>query len=155
MISILFVCLGNICRSTMAEAVMRHMVDEAGLSHKITVDSAGTASYHVGEPPHQGTRRILDSHEISWQGISGRKITTADLEKHSYIIAMDENNLRDIQSMATNGQAEKLHLLSEFSEKSWPCGHGVPDPWYTGNFEETFDLVSQGCRGLLRVVTGK
>src|SRR5690554_5601609 len=97
MIRVLFVCLGNICRSPMAEAVFRHYVEEAGLSHRIEVDSAGTGDWHIGNPPHQGTRNILRKQQISYDGIKARQVNGEDFTSFDYIIAMDEQNLQDLQ----------------------------------------------------------
>lgn len=153
MVNILFVCLGNICRSTMAEAVMRHKVEAAGLSDRIRVDSAGTSRYHIGEPPHPGTCRKLAEYGISHTGIFGRQITHRDMEEFSYIIAMDKENYRDCQALATPLNRAKIHFLSDFVERgTFHCGKDVPDPWYTGDFQLTYDLVDLGCQGLLEHV---
>lgn len=151
MIRILFVCLGNICRSTMAEAVMRHKIKLAGLEDQIQVDSAGTSNYHIGEPPHSGTRKKLAQQGISDAGIYGRQITKEDIPRFDYVIGMDESNLRDIKVLARKEDRGNLYLLSDFVEN---CGwKSVPDPWYTDNFDETFDLVSEGCDALLKRIT--
>src|SRR5690606_26802126 len=93
LIKVLFVCLGNICRSPMAEAIFRDMVKREGLDAYIEVDSAGTGDWHVGKPPHEGTRRLLDSKQISYAGLVARQLTKEDLSTFDYILAMDENNL--------------------------------------------------------------
>ncbi len=150
MIRVLFVCLGNICRSPMAEAVLRHKVEEAGLSHHIQVDSAGTGDYHIGEPPHSGTRRKLEEMGVSWEGIKARQVKLQDFGTFTYVIAMDEENLRNLRRLSGGDHQEKIRLLSSFAEDSrFDCGVHVPDPWYTGDFQQTYDLVSLGCSRLL------
>ncbi|PYI55419.1 low molecular weight protein-tyrosine-phosphatase [Paenibacillus flagellatus] len=150
MIRVLFVCLGNICRSPMAEAVFRHKVKEAGLDGRIRVDSAGTGDWHVGRPPHEGTRRLLDRKRIDWQGMTARQVTKDDLAEFDYIVAMDGSNLSNLREMAAergDGSEAKLYRLLDFvPEKKL---NDVPDPYYTGNFEEVYDLVDAGCGALL------
>ena len=147
MINVLFVCLGNICRSPMAEAVFKHLVEEEGLSDQFHVDSVGTASYHVGEPAHRGTRRVLAAHGISSSSRS-RQISRHDLETADYLIAMDLDNLSDIKYMARNLPLDgRVHLLLDFAPNVRT--KSVPDPYYNGNFEETYRLVEVGCRGLV------
>ncbi|MDN4593918.1 low molecular weight protein-tyrosine-phosphatase [Polycladomyces subterraneus] len=146
MISVLFVCLGNICRSPMAEAVFRHMVKEEGLEDRIRVDSAGTGDWHTGEPPHHGTRRILKQYGIAHEGIRARKVKKQDLEDFDYIIAMDDSNLSHLRRLADRNH-QHLYRLTDFIPETTYTE--VPDPYYTGNFEEVYELVSAGCRGLL------
>lgn len=98
MVSVLFVCLGNICRSPMAEAVFRHKVKQAGLADKMTVDSAGIGSWHVGEEPHEGTKKLLAKNGLSVEGMKGRQIDRRDLERFDYILAMDTDNLQALQN---------------------------------------------------------
>ena len=151
MINVLFVCLGNICRSTMAEAVMRHKINEAGLSDKITVDSAGTSNYNIGDPPHNGTRKKLDEHSISYSGITARQLNTFDFERFEYMICMDSENYNNCMSIAKGDEKGKIHYLADFTpDKTFRHGKEVPDPYYTGNFELTFELVNIGCDGLMK-----
>ncbi len=147
MINVLFVCMGNICRSPMAEAVFKHMVEEAGLSNQFQIDSVGTISYHVGEPTHPGTQRVLAAHGIRSHSIS-RQITPIDLAEADYVIVMDRDNLQDLKSMARRTPLNgRLHLLLEFAAD--PPTLEVPDPYYNGSFEKVYQLVESGCRGLL------
>lgn len=146
MIKVLFVCLGNICRSPMAEAIFQHLVDEAGLSEEIAVDSAGTGSWHVGEPAHPGTRQVLTAHQITYNG-RARQVRDLDMQSQDgYIIVMDLNNKRDLEERF--GPHPRLHTLMEFATKTDEIN--VPDPYYTNNFDYVFDLVNDGCQGLLR-----
>ena len=146
MITVLFVCLGNICRSPMAEAVFQRMVEEAGLEEYIRVDSAGTGGWHVGERAHYGTRQVLIRHQISYNG-RARQVTSADMTAaDTYVIAMDQSNLADLQMRY--GQHPRLHRLLDFAEETGE--RDVPDPYYTGKFDEVYALVADGCRGLLK-----
>ncbi len=147
-ITVLFVCLGNICRSPMAEAVFQKMVDDVGLSDKISVDSAGTGAWHVGERPHPGTRSVLKRHGISCNG-RARMVSSADMaDPNSYIIAMSTNNLDDLLHRFNTHQ--NLYRLLDFAPEAKVCD--VPDPYYENNFEYVFELVSEGCRGLLATI---
>ncbi|WP_249863126.1 low molecular weight protein-tyrosine-phosphatase, partial [Paenibacillus konkukensis] len=110
MIRVLFVCLGNICRSPMAEAVFRSKVKEAGLEDRIAADSAGTGSWHVGQPPHEGTRRILQRNGIDYAGIRARQTTAADFESFDYIIAMDSSNIDNLRVLPGSGQEHRAVL---------------------------------------------
>ena len=145
MINVLFICLGNICRSPMAEAVFRHMVEEAGLSARFHIDSAGTGAWHIGEPAHRGTRAVLDKNGIHYRG-RARRVTAADYRSpESYIIAMDDSNYSDL--VRTFGSHPRLYLLLDFVPHMQ--GKNVPDPYYNDNFDYVYDLVREGCRGLL------
>jgi protein-tyrosine phosphatase len=139
--------MGNICRSPMAEAIFTHLVEEAGLSDRFEIDSVGTISYHVGEQAHPGTRRVLAQHGIESHSIS-RKINSTDLAEADYVIAMDRDNLHDLQKMARRVPTDgRLHLLLEFAAGA--STQDVPDPYYSDNFEYVYRLVESGCRGLL------
>lgn len=147
-VRVLFVCLGNICRSPMAEAVFQKLVEEAGLSSKIEVDSAGTSAYHVGERAHPGTRRVLAHHGIEYDG-RARQVGAQDRNNGStYFVAMDSENLATLQERF--GDLPHLHRLLDFAKNA--NVHDVPDPYYSDNFDYVYRLVEDGCRGLLDTI---
>ena len=138
---VLFVCLGNICRSPMAEAVFRKMVEDENLSDKIFIDSAATSSWEHGNPIHSGTQTKLKEQKIAFDLHKGsQKISSEDFYEFDKIIAMDESNLENLRKMAPEGTRQKIAMLLE---------QGVPDPWFTGDFQETYQLVKMGCQRLL------
>lgn len=143
MIRVLFVCLGNICRSPMAEAVFREEVKKRGLSHIIEVDSCGTASYHVGEPPHKGTQAKLRDYGISTEGMKARQLWASDFDNFDYLVAMDTSNVQNIEK-ALRKTGDKIFRFLDVTEHQ----KDVPDPYYTGDFQETYDLVIDGCNAL-------
>ncbi|WP_124727101.1 low molecular weight protein-tyrosine-phosphatase [Staphylospora marina] len=149
MISVLFVCLGNICRSPMAEAVFRHYVEKEGLSGRIRIDSAGTGDWHIGEPPHHGTRKKLDEVGISHAGLRARQVKPSDFDEFTYIIGMDDSNVANLKKLAGSRDVT-VHRFVDFIPGTRYTE--VPDPWYTGNFDETYELVSKGCRHLLETI---
>lgn len=146
-VRVLFVCLGNICRSPMAEAVFRSLVEEAGLSDQIDVESAGTGGWHVGERPHPGTVAVLRANQIDVRNKRAQQLSRSDLSNFDYVIAMDAENVSDIQALF----GKRVPRLLEFAPPGKLAVNplNVPDPYYTGNFEQVFDLVMVGCRGLL------
>ena len=147
LVRVLFVCLGNICRSPMAEALFRHKVKEAGLEDRIEVDSAGTGDWHIGSPPHHGTRRILDQYRISYEGIAARQITPKDFHHYQYIVAMDRSNLANLSRIAPASHQAEIKLMMDYVGNA--AVKEVPDPYYTGNFEEVYELLEEGCTRLL------
>ncbi|RWZ58155.1 low molecular weight phosphotyrosine protein phosphatase [Halobacillus fulvus] len=149
MINVLFVCLGNICRSPMAEAVFRDKVKKSGLENEIHVDSAGVGHWHVGSIPHEGTRELLDRKNISYQGMKARQITEKDWDQFDYLIVMDENNLHDVKVIREEEDVV-IEKLMEFVPDVQTID--VPDPYFTGNFDHVFQLVDQGCEHLLEKI---
>jgi protein-tyrosine phosphatase len=142
-INVLFVCLGNICRSPMAEFVFRDLVKKEGLSDRIEIASSGTSSYHLGEHPHPGTRAILAQHGIDVHpGKRAQKLRTDEINRYDYVIAMDAENASDLRRVGVSAPR-----LLEFAPHGSPLD--VPDPYYSNRFEEVYRLVEAGARGLL------
>lgn len=147
MVRVLFVCLGNICRSPMAEAVFADLVRRAGLDDKIEVDSAGTGHWHLGERAHPGTRRVLERNRITYDGRS-RLITRHDLDQFDYVITMDDANLCSVQAIGAGRAA--VHPLMDFAPHLDVTE--VPDPYYDGRFERVYELVLEAAEGLLTTI---
>ena len=148
-VRVLFVCLGNICRSPMAEAVFQHLVNEAGLGDKIQIDSAGTSGWHVGEQAHRGTRHVLQQHNVAYDG-RARQIRTQDFGQFDYILAMDNANLSDLHSMMP---ANSPAILKRFLDYAGDVSiREVPDPYYDGRFQDVYDLVLEGAKELLQAI---
>jgi protein-tyrosine phosphatase len=149
---ILFVCMGNICRSPTAEGVMRRLLRDAGLEDAIEIDSAGTGGWHAGEPPDARATEAARLRGVRLEG-AARQVTAADFEDFDLIVAMDRANLRELLALAPDEEAaENVRLLREFDPASADAGDlDVPDPYYGGErgFERVLDLVEAACRGLL------
>jgi protein-tyrosine phosphatase len=149
---LLFVCLGNICRSPTAEGVMRHLVREAGLEDEVTIDSAGTGSWHVGCSPDRRSTAAAAVRGITLEG-QARQVTAADFERFDLLVAMDAANREDLQALAPDaGARAKVVALREFDPEAAAAGElDVPDPYYGGDdgFEHVLDVVERACRGLL------
>lgn len=143
MIRILFVCHGNICRSTMAQSVLQYLADNEGLSHRFEIDSAATSTEEIGNPPHHGTVEELRRHNIPVVPHRARQLTKADEERYDYLIGMDSANIRNMQRMV--GSSDKIYKLMSFADS----GKDVADPWYTGDFAQTYADVRLGCEKLL------
>ena len=146
---VLFVCLGNICRSPLAEGIFQHLVEEAGVSDEFEIDSAGTGSWHVGERPDTRAIAVARAHGITLPS-RARQITPEDLDHFDYVIAMDLENVRNLENMAESSRTDvQIHLLREFDPE--PTGDEVPDPYYGGasGFAKVFKIVSQSCEALL------
>ena len=146
--SVLFVCMGNICRSPTAEGVFRHLVRQEGLSDRIEIDSAGTHAYHVNEPADRRARAAAERRGYSLDGIRARRVEESDFMRFDYIIAMDRDNLEKLQQQVNDDHSASLHLFLEFSNA---VEEEVPDPYYGGaaGFERVLDLVEDASRGLL------
>ncbi len=150
---ILFVCLGNIVRSPLAENMFRHVAEQAGVSHKYEVDSAGTSSWHVGEEPDRRMRRVAARHGFRYSG-QARQVQPQDFQDFDLIIAMDASNRAELLRLARKPEDEaKIHLLREFDPMGRP-DDPVPDPYYGGidGFEEVFHIVQRSCTGLLEAL---
>ena len=148
MIKILFVCHGNICRSPMAEFVMKGLVKKAGLASQFYIESAAT-SREVGNPVYPPARRKLAEHGISCDGHAARQLTNADYENYDLLIGMDSANLRNMHRICGGDPDGKLHLLMDYTDRPGD----VADPWYTGDFEATWQDALAGCQGLLKELT--
>lgn len=134
----------------MAEGVFQNLVDTAGLGNKIAVDSAGTGAWHIGEVPHHGTQRILRKHGIAYSG-RARQVTPQDMSPTTYIIAMDSDNVRNL--VRRYGEHPQLHRLLDFAQNTKK--KDVPDPYYTSNFDVVYNLILDGCQGLLAEIVQK
>lgn len=146
MIKILFICHGNICRSPMAEYVMKDLVQKAGLENCFEISSAATSTEEIGNPVYPPARRKLAQHGISCQGHAARQLKKEDYNHYDLLIGMDKANIRNMQRICAGDSCKKIRMLMDFS--SCP-GQEVADPWYTGDFEATWQDVLAGCTGLL------
>ena len=146
MIKILFVCHGNICRSPMAEFVMKDLVKKAGLEKKFHIESAATSTEEIGNPVYPPARRKLAEHGIDCAGKTARQLKRDDYERFDLLIGMDRANLRNMTRICGGDRLGKLRLLMEYAGQP---DREVADPWYTGDFEATWRDVAAGCRGLL------
>ena len=145
MIKILFVCHGNICRSTMAEYVMKHLVKQAGLEGKFYIDSAATSREEIGNGVHHGTKRKLAQMGVPCGDHRARQVTWEDYETFDYIIGMDYANRRNLLRMLRDDPEGKISLMLDYTNRPGE----VADPWYTGDFDATWDDVFEGCSNLL------
>lgn len=150
MVRVLFVCLGNICRSPLAEGVFRHLVTQAGLAHLIEIDSAGTHAYHVDEPPDPRAQATARQYGIDIGNLRGRQALADDIERFDYILAMDRENYGNLQNICPTGLEHKIRLFLEFAPQR--AEREVPDPYFGGasGFNRVLDMVEEAAQGLLR-----
>ena len=146
MVRILFVCHGNICRSPMAEFVMKDLVRKAGRAAEFSIVSAATSTEELGNPVYPPARRMMAAHGIDCTGKTARQLRKADYAQYDYLIGMDQANFRNMQRMYGGDPDGKIHLLLDFTDRPGQ----VADPWYTGDFQATWEDVLEGCEGLLR-----
>ena len=151
MTRVLFVCHGNICRSPMAEFVMKDMVHRRGLDDRFEIASAATSREEIGNPVYPPARRKLAEHGISCGGHHARQMTREDYDRYDYIVGMDMANLRNICRITGGDLEHKVSLLLDHTARA---GQEVADPWYTGDFDETWDDVTEGCEQLLAEIEG-
>lgn len=149
MYNILFVCHGNICRSPMAEFVMKDLVKKAGLESQFHIESAATSTEELGNPVYPPARRKLKEHGIDCSGKTARQLTRADYNRYDLLIGMDSANLRNMQRICGGDMKGKIRPLLDFTDRPG----NVADPWYTGDFEATWRDVLEGCQGLLEKLT--
>ncbi len=149
-VSVLFVCMGNICRSPTAHGVFRQMVEDEGLGGAIEVDSAGTHSYHVGSPPDERAQQTAQRRGLDMGDLRARKAKARDFDRFDLVLAMDRDNYAILESYTTPETGEKLRLFMEFAPDHWRTRE-VPDPYYGGpnGFEQVFDMVEDASRGLI------
>ena len=150
MINVLFICLGNICRSPMSEAYMRHIIKENNLQDKINVFSRATSSYNVGNPPHESTQDILRKHNIDFSNIYSTQLTKQDLIDSDYIIVMDDSNMKNVSKIYSD---KKIFKLTDFIKNS--KHNYIPDSYYTLNFDLTYELVKSGCDEILNHIVSE
>ena len=145
MIKVLFVCHGNICRSPMAEYVMQHMVEQRHISHKYHIESAATSREEIGNDVHHGTKRKLSEVGIACPRRAARQVTRADYDNYDYLIVMDTWNIRNLHRVIGSDPDHKVYKLLAFAGSS----RDIADPWYTGNFDETYNDVVEGVTALI------
>ncbi len=146
-IRILFVCHGNICRSPMAEFVMKHLVHEAGRDAEFYIESAATSTEEIGNEVYPPAKRKLAEHGISCKGKTARQMTHSDYTRFDLLIGMDSWNIRNMERISGGDPEGKIHKLMDYTQRPGD----VADPWYTGNFEATWQDVLEGCTALLEV----
>ena len=149
MTKILFICHGNICRSTMAEFVMKDLVNKAGLIDNIYIESAATSREEIGNDTDPRTKRKLTEMGVPFTKRKARQMTNADYEEFDYIICMDDNNMRNMMRILGSDTDNKVTKLLEHAGRN----ENIADPWYTGNFDDTWDGVLEGCTALLEELT--
>ncbi len=148
---VLFICLGNICRSPMAEFVMKKLILEAGLGDRILVASAATSTWEIGNDIHHGSRAVMRRHGVPFDRRRAVLMTRADYEKYEYLVGMERENLSDMKRITGGDPDGKMHLLLSFAGEDGD----IADPWYTGDFDSTYADVLKGCQGLLERLKGE
>ncbi len=148
-VSVLFICMGNICRSPTAEAVFRHYVENAGLSNHILIDSAGTHDYHIGDPPDSRAQRTAQQRGYDMGKLRGRQVEAGDFRRFDYVLAMDKANLAILQRITPPDSETRARLFLEYARHH--AEREVPDPYYGGadGFERVLDMVEDAAQGLL------
>lgn len=146
MIKVIFICHGNICRSPMAEFVFRNMVNRRGLGGCFQIASAATSREEIGNPVHRGTRQKLKEHGISTDGKTAVQMTAADYKEYDYLLAMEDWNIRNMLRIVGKDPEGKIKRLLDFSGRP----RDIADPWYTGNFDVTYDDIVEGCEAFLQ-----
>lgn len=137
----------------MAEAIFRDLVKKEGLEGEFTIDSAGIGDWHIGSPPHEGTRNLLDQLTISYEGMTARQVKEEDWDNFNYIIAMDEKNISDLKAIRVERDDVVVKRLMDFVSE--PKEQNVPDPYFTKNFNYTHELIDEGCKELLKEIRHK
>jgi len=145
---ILFICHGNICRSPMAEYVMQHMVERRRLAHKYHIESAATSREEIGNDVHYGTKNKLREEGIACPRRAARQVTKADYDAYDYLIVMDQMNVRNLHRIIGSDPGHKVYKLLEFAGSS----RDIADPWYTGNFDQTYDDILEGVTALIEKI---
>ena len=151
MVKVLFVCHGNICRSPMAEYVMKDLVKKAGLEGQFQIASAATSREELGNPVYPPARRKLAQHGTDCAGKTARQLTAADYGRFDLLLGMDRANIRNMTRICGGDPAGKIHRLLDYTARPGD----VADPWYTGDFSTTWRDVAEGCRGLLKAITSQ
>ena len=146
MIKILFICHGNICRSPMAEFLLKDIVNKRGLADAFEIASAATSREEIGNPVHYGTRTKLAQFGISVAGKHAVQVTKRDYEYYDLLLVMDSNNIRNLHRVIGEDTQNKVHLLLDYTERK---GESIADPWYTGDFDVTYNDIMEGLAGLL------
>ncbi|ADL03007.1 low molecular weight protein-tyrosine-phosphatase [Lacrimispora saccharolytica] len=150
-IRILMVCLGNICRSPMAEFVMKDIIEKKHLSNRFFVASAATSTEEIGNPVHRGTREKLKEHGITTEGKYAVQLSRKDYDKYDYLIGMEQRNVTNMLKILGGDPEEKVRRLMDFSV----APRDIADPWYTGDFDRTYDDIYEGCQALLAYILKK